>query len=263
MANFNRIAQLHFLVEKITEIKKRNAEMKIYRSQIINDIHERTKIDIATIIGFIDQDPYNSKLLAYQNNIMTSVLVARNAIPNPKKPSAPINNNKESLNNTNPPMSASKTPTTNYSVTPNSTKSLSSKTNLEEKSSLITSTPSNVCPSSNNKRSRSRSKSNPNINANGLNDNPEISMHSALNLLKEDNDITNIIKKEKNSPTKNAKKSKFDPTSESNEYIEVPDNQSDDAISNEELDMISQLPGLEGNHVKTDQRNNNVDDHEN
>ena len=80
MANFNRIAQLNFLVEKITEIKKRNAEMKNYRSQIINEIHERTKIDLATIIGFIDQDPYNNKLLTYQNNIMMAVLVASNAI---------------------------------------------------------------------------------------------------------------------------------------------------------------------------------------
>ncbi len=80
MANFNRIAQLNFLVEKITEIKKRNAEMKIYRSQIINEKHERTKIDLATIIGFIDQDPYNNKLLTYQINIMMAVLVASNAI---------------------------------------------------------------------------------------------------------------------------------------------------------------------------------------
>ena len=193
---------------------------------------------------------------------MTAVLVARNAIPNPKKTNAPNNNNKEinkSLNNTNPTTSASKTPTTNYLVTPNSTKS--DKTNLEEKASLITSTPSTICTSST-KRSRSRSKSNPNLNANDFNDSPEISIASALNLLKEDNNITNTIKQEKISPINIAKKSKFDPT-ESTEYIEVPDDQSDDSISNEELDMISQLPGLECNHVKTDQRNNNTDDHEN
>jgi hypothetical protein len=281
MAHFNRIVQLNFLVEKITEIKKRIAEMKTYRNQIINDIHERTAIDKGTIIAFIDQDPYNNKLMTYQNNVMTSVLIARNAIPNPNRETMSNNNNSNNNNNNGLNISLYNTPdnnpttvvskTGNCSATPNSTKSLpSNKTNLEEKKSLITSTPSNVnTPSYKRTRSRSnsdknRSRSNSSNNANkilsdtnsgGVNENSEVSLHSALNLLKENNNINNIvIKKEKTSPLKCSKKSKFNHNNEGVEYVEIQEDTSDDFMSNEELDLLSQLPGLECNP------NKNVDD---
>lgn len=122
MNQFERVAKVTYVTEKVIELKNKIKEINNIRADTIRDIINRTGLDKSTVVGFIDNDPYHHKLNQYQNSTVYSFLNARKYQPSEKQAPA------TSTSSSSPSFSNTKSSNTTPSLPPTTTNPTSTPT---------------------------------------------------------------------------------------------------------------------------------------
>ena len=112
MDQFKKIIMISLVTEEIGKIKSNLSLAIAQRKKAIIELEKKSGIDKKTLDSFVDNDSKGYQLMHWQNNIMNSVLKARNALPTSQMYANPNQKN------------------TNVSTTSNTSVSTTSNTNV-------------------------------------------------------------------------------------------------------------------------------------